>query len=266
MKKIIITASALLASVCALAQQGGLDAETLKQANNPMAHIKTFNVHDYYVTSIYGMPDGVTQNQAMLRYAQPLGRFIIRATMPFVTASNPAMTADDGSLIPSRTESGLGDFNMFVIYDMFKRNGIQIGLGPQVVLPSGTNGMSANKWQAGLSGLFFNSKNEHVQYGGLLQWQASFAGDEDYADVSLLTSQLFFMWQLGGGTYLRSTGVWSFDLHNDTGNIPIGLGIGKVLKVGGAVFNIFAEPQFSVWTYGRQQPRFQTFVGFNTQF
>lgn len=48
--------------------------------------------------------------------------------------------------------------------------------------------------------------------------------------------------------------------------MPVGLGVGKVLKTGGVVFNLFAEPQFTVLAEGIGQPGYQTFVGFNTQF
>lgn len=44
------------------------------------------------------------------------------------------------------------------------------------------------------------------------------------------------------------------------------LGIGKVVKVGTTVFNIFAEPQFTVLREGVGQPEFQFFIGLNTQF
>lgn len=251
----------------ALAQESheGLDTEAIKQANNPMASIKTLNVHNYYISSIHGMPDGVTGNQFMLRYAQPVGRFIIRATMPFVTTSVPSMPNGSG-FSSSSVKSGLGDFNMFVIYDLYKKGGTQVGIGPLVTLPTGTNDQGSEKWQAGLSALVFVSNSAQIQMGGLLQWAASFAGSDDKPDINMLTAQAFFLWQLGKGTYLRSTGVWSFDLENEAGNIPVGLGIGKVIKAGKTVFNIFVEPQYSVFTYGDGQSKFQTFIGFNTQF
>ena len=74
------------------------------------------------------------------------------------------------------------------------------------------------------------------------------------------------MWQLGGGTYLRSTGVWTFDLKSGTYNVPIGFGIGQVVKAGGTVYNIFFEPQFTILHEGTGQPKTQLFAGVNLQF
>lgn len=236
------------------AQQKELDEETLKKANDPMAHTKAFNVHNYIVSNVYGMPD-VGQNQLLFRYAQPLGKILLRGTLPVVTSSAPDVSP----------ESGLGDFNLFAIYSV-DNAGNKFGVGPLITMPTGTNGFSQDKWQAGLAALAFFARNHVFQSGTLLQWEASFAGKDEAKDINLLTAQLFGMWQLGGGTYLRSTGIWSFDLEDGTYNVPLGLGIGKVIKVNKVVFNIFAEPQFSVLAKGEGQPRFQTFVGFNTQF
>ncbi len=232
----------------------GLDAETLKKANDPMAHTKALNLHNYIMPSLYGTD--AQMNQMMIRYAQPIGPVLVRATMPFVVLSEPNMGPT----------TGLGDFNIFGIYAM-ERNGNKFGIGPSITVPTGTEDLGQGKWQAGLSALAFFAKSHILQGGTLLQWQASFAGDEDRADVNLLTAQIFGIWQIGGGTYLRSTGIWSFDLSGSGAyNVPIGLGIGKVVKAGSVVFNIFAEPQFSVLAYGAGQPKFQIFVGFNSQF
>ncbi len=272
MKKIIHLAFALcICLVCSqslMAQeqpqatppaQGGLDDETLKKANDPLAHTKALNVHNYVISSLYGVPDA-SANQLLIRYAQPIGPILLRATMPFVVNNIPNTSPT----------TGFGDFNLFAIYSHELSPGNKIGIGPLITAPTGSHNMGAGKWQAGISALAFLASNRVLQMGSLLQWQASFASTDDgkdRPDVNQLTAQMFFMWQLGGGTYLRSTGIWSFDLTG-TGNynVPIGLGIGKVVKVGGVVFNIFAEPQFSVLASGEGQPRFQTFVGFNTQF
>lgn len=234
----------------------GVDNETLKEANNPMAKLKAFNVHNYIVSSIYGT--NVQQNQFLLRYAQPVGKVLIRATLPFITVSQPDMPPT----------FGMGDLNVFGIYSLPASAGNQFGIGPAITAPTATSDMTGTgKWQVGFAALAFFAKSPQLQVGSLLQWQSSFEGDEDRADISMLTAQCFFIWQIGGGYYLRSTGIWSFNLEDEGNyNVPIGLGVGKVVKVGKVVLNIFAEPQFTVMAEGYGQPKFQTFIGFNTQF
>jgi len=230
------------------------EIETLKRANDPMANAKACNVQDYIVSSLYGLP-GSSINQLLLRYSQPLGKFLLRGTMPFIVSaqeSQPPLT-------------GLGDFNAFAIYNFYNVGGDKLGIGPALVAPTGTNNLAAGKWQGGIAALAFFASSRVIQAGSLLQWQASFAGEDDRPDVSILIPQIFFIWQLGGGFCFRSTGVSTFDLKSGHYSVPIGLGVGKVVKTDHVVFNIFAEPQFTVLARGAGQPKFQTLVGFNTQ-
>jgi hypothetical protein len=233
----------------------GPTEEELKRANDPMANIKALNIQDYIVSKLYGLPDQQL-NQLLVRYSQPIGSFLLRATMPFVTTSADAVSPT----------SGLGDFNLFAIYSFPSNNGIKFGIGPNITFPTGTHDLGSGKWQAGLSALAFLANSKVIQLGSLMQWSGSFAGDANRPDISILTPQIFFIWQLGAGFCLRSTGVWTFNLKNGDYNVPIGLGVGKVIKSGKVVFNIFAEPQFTVLAQGIGQPKYQTFVGFNSQF
>lgn len=229
--------------------------EELKRANDPMANIKAFNLQNYIVSKLYG--SDAQLNQLLFRYSQPVGPVLLRATMPVVTSS-----AGNG-IAPA---TGFGDFNLFAIYSFPTSSGNKFGIGPNITAPTGTHDLGSGKWQVGLSALAFLASSHIIQWGSLLQWQASFAGDDSRPDISLLTSQVFFIWQVGAGFCLRSTGIWSFNLTNGDYNVPIGLGLGKVIKAGKVVFNIFAEPQFTVLAQGLGQPKYQTFVGFNTQF
>ena len=111
----------------------------------------------------------------------------------------------------------------------------------------------------------FIAKSPVFQFGGLITWQTSFAGDEDRNKTNLAAVQPFYFWQLGKGTYLRGAPIWAFDIENDAYHMPLALGIGQVVKVGSTVFNLFVEPQYSVLHKGTQ-PEFQFFSGINLQF
>jgi len=79
-------------------------------------------------------------------------------------------------------------------------------------------------------------------------------------------AQPFLFFQLGGGTYLRTAPLWVFNIEQDTYHIPFGFGIGKVVKSGGTVYNIFIEPQFTILHKGVGQPQFQLYMALNMQF
>ena len=86
-------------------------------------------------------------------------------------------------------------------------------------------------------------------------------------DTNLFVVQYFGFFQMGGGNYLRTAPIMTFNWVNGDYNIPIGLGFGKVFKLkGGNVLNVFIEPQFSIAHDGAGQPEAQLFFGVNTQF
>jgi hypothetical protein len=57
-----------------------------------------------------------------------------------------------------------------------------------------------------------------------------------------------------------------YDFENDNYSVPLGLGIGQVIKKGNTVFNLFIEPQWSVADKGPGWPEWQIFFALNMQF
>ena len=250
---LLILAVTVGAGEVALAQS----EQDMKQANNPLASVTAFNVQNYYIPKLTDLPDE-TANTAWLRYVAPIGRWLFRASLPISTVPIPG----------TESESGLGDLNAFAAYIATPPTSTRmIGVGPLLVAPTATDdALGSDKWQGGAAAVYFDFKSSVIQYGGLVTYQTSFAGDDDAPDTSIAVIQPLVFWQLGKGTYLRSAPAWVFDIENDTYYVPIGFGIGKVVKTGGTVFNIFIEPQFTILHSGVGQPELQIFTGLNMQF
>lgn len=237
----------------------GAGGDAAAQANNPLANTTAVNFHNYYIGEFTGVDeDG---NQFILRAAQPfkLGetQWIARRTLP----TNTYPTADGHT-------TGLGDFNVFAAY-LFetKEPGLSVGLGPQLTAPTATDdALGAGKWSAGFAHVLFDATSPTFQYGYLLTWQTSFAGESDREDVNIGAFQPFTFWQLGNGLYARSTAVMIYDFESDGYTVPLGLGLGKVFPTKSVVYNLFVEPQYSFWDKGDAFPQWQVFLGFNTQF
>lgn len=229
------------------------------QANNPLANMQAFNLHNYYIGEQTGSGDSA--DQFWLRYAMPFklgGDWLLRASLPI----NSFPVAGGGK------ETGVGDLNVFAAYLFDTGNpGISFGLGPQIVAPTATkDALGSGKWSAGFANILFDARSKKVQYGYLLTWSGSFAGEDNRADVSSGAFQPFGMYQLGKGTYLRTTGIWVYDFETNNYSVPLGFGIGKVFKKGKTVYNAFIEPQWSVADKGPGWPEWQVFIGFNMQF
>ena len=161
--------------------------------------------------------------------------------------------------------TGLGDFNAFAAYLIDVGNpAVSFGVGPLISAPTATDdALGSGKWSAGLVNILFNATSPTFMYGYLLTWQASLAGDQDRDHVNVAAFQPILIYQLGGGTYLRSTPIMTYDFANDTYSVPIGLGIGQVWKSDKTLYNLFIEPQVSVADKGAGWPQWQIFVGLN---
>lgn len=236
-------------------------ASAAAQANNPLANMTAFNIQNYYIGELTQSDDSA--NQFWLRYAKPFSvsnaDWIMRASLPVNTYPTPP----DGD-----KETGIGDFNVFAAYLIDTGNpAVSFGIGPQITAPTATEDeLGSEKWSAGFANVLFNASSAQFQYGYLLTWQASFAGDNDRSDVNTGAFQPFAFYQLGKGLYLRSASIWVYNFENDDYSIPLGLGIGQVIKRNKTVFNIFIEPQISVVDRGPGFPEWQIFAGFNMQF
>jgi hypothetical protein len=255
---VTILAVGLVAFVAfpAAAQQEEKPGGDAAEANNPLANMKAFNLQNYYIPELSELDDE-NANYFWLRYAQPLGKWLTRASLPIIR----------GPVGPDETSSGLGDLNIFSAYlfDM-KKPGLNFGVGPQVTLPTGESDFTADKYQLGLAAVLFDASSPKIQWGGLVTWQTDVGGSGNASDTSFLAVQPFYFFQLGKGRYIRGAPIWAFDLENDSYNVPVGLGVGQVMIHGDTVFNFFIEPQFTILDRGPAQPELQILVAVNMQF
>ncbi|WP_439135088.1 hypothetical protein [Pseudomaricurvus sp.] len=230
------------------------------QANNPLANMKSFSFQNYFIGELTESEESA--NQFWMRYAQPFSigesNWLLRASLPVYTLPVDAAGTKD---------SGLSDLNVFASYLFDTGNpGVSFGVGPLLTAPTASEDeLGSEKWSGGFANVLFNATSPKFQYGYLLTWQHSFAGDDDRDDVNAAVFQPFAFYQLGGGTYLRSVPSWLYNFENDSYSVPLGLGIGQVIKQGKTVYNIYVEPQVSVADDGPNQPDWQIFFGFNIQ-
>lgn len=234
--------------------------QDMNAANNPLQPSLGLNLQDAYTGSYYGL-DGADSNTGLLRGIIPHKLFgvpqIFRATLPLVTTP---------SIGPNGRTTNVGDLNIFDLA-LKQVGGVQLGVGPQLTIPTAaSNQTGTGKWQAGLAGAVIAPKSWGL-IGGLLTWQHSFAGSDRRRAQNNLLVQPFFIYNLPGQWYLRSTAAWTWDIEAKTHYIPVGVGMGKVwVDSTGVTYNFFVEPQFTVAHSGAGVPQFQVFLGLNLQF
>jgi hypothetical protein len=250
--------------------------------------MNAINMQDYYDPSLYSIPNAVG-NTMMLRGAVVAGRQIIRGTLPVATlpsgyeiynllppsspigarrtGTDPLNASEAASVVSVDYASGLGDFNIFDMIKLTPEEAhTEFALGPMLIAPTATDrALGAGKWQAGLSGVVIHPLPMGSLVGTLITWQHSFAGHADRSDTNFFTCQTLGTFGIGGGYYIRSSGVMTFDEVNERYLIPLGVGAGKVFKAGNATGNAFIEPQFTIYHQGVGQPTVQIYAGINLQ-
>lgn len=227
------------------------------QANNPLANFVAFNIQNYYIPQLSEL-DNQNANTFWLRYAQPFGKVLFRGSLPISRVPTGLGT----------TTSGVGDFNAFFAYLIDTGNPARsFGIGPQLSFPTASEDETGSgKYQAGVAMVYFDSSSPKFQWGGLVTWQTDFAGDDDRSPTNFLALQPFYFFQLGNGYYIRGAPIWAFNIETDSYHVPVGLGIGKVMKSGNTVYNFFIEPQFTILDKGPGQPEVQLYMAINMQF
>ncbi|WP_413560903.1 hypothetical protein [Bdellovibrio sp. HCB209] len=257
MKAALVSVAVILQIAIAHAE---VSSEDMNNSNNPLTPMAAVNLHDYFQTSVFGTDESL--NTAYLRIASPmmLGGMpqLARMTIPYMPAALET---------PTSTTSGVGDISIFDVFLIGNTGGMQMGVGPLLVMPTASKDETgAGKWQIGAAGVLMYP-NPTGLLGALLTYQHDFAGDSDRPTQNLATLQPFFIYNMPGGFYVRSTGIMMFNWETGDYNVPIGAGVGKVWKLeGGTTVNFFGEPQWTVAHEGQYTPNFQTFVGLNFQF
>ena len=266
MKKIYILAIAFIIGTSFFygqeqeaAQKSGPSDEELAKSNNPLADLIAFNIQYYFRPSLNKV-EGGSAHTTWFRFAIPTGRVLWRLSAPL---ESRAVVNQDTNF----SESGLGDLDLFAAYIIKQDPKLTFGLGPSFSFDTASSdALGTGKNTAGLAAIVFAVPNPQFQGGALVIWRTDVGGDEARADVNLLAIQPFYFWQLGKGLYFRGAPIIPFDLETGDYHVPLGLGLGKVVKIEGVVCNFFMEAQPSVLSRGTGQPNYQIYGALNMQF
>lgn len=231
----------------------------VNEANNPLTPKITINFQDYYVPSIYGLPDR-DSNQFLFRGLIPwkLGDSgqLFRFTAPLATAPT----------FPSGETTGLGDVTLMNFTPFAGPGHMMLAVGPILVLPTGNRNLGSGAWQLGVAGAVVAPQSWGI-LGALGTYQHSLDDTYSGVPVSVATFQPIVNINLPHQFYIRSSAIWTFNLEGDGSYIPVGFGLGRVFDLGGGTtMNAFVEPQYTVWHDGLGAPHWQVFTGVNFQF
>jgi hypothetical protein len=201
----------------------------------------------------YGAPNG----EASFLNIQPVipitvgdWNYINRIIAPLIdTPGQVTGTPEIPNPPPGDGATGLGDINYSLFVSPAKPKGFIWGLGPSIMLPTASDAqLGSEKWSAGPTGVIL-VQPKWGTYGGLVRQLWSFAGDDDRASVNQTLIEPFLNYNLDKGWYLISDMIIIANWQADSSNrwtVPLGGGVGKLLKIGNQAINVRTEAYYNV--------------------
>ena len=201
----------------------------------------------------YGAPNG----EASFLNIQPVlpvtvgdWNLINRIIVPLIdTPGQVAGTPEIPNPPPGDGATGLGDINYSLFVSPAKPKGFIWGLGPSIMLPTASDEqLGSEKWSAGPTGVIL-AQPKWGTYGGLVRQLWSFAGDDDRDSVNQMLIEPFINYNLDGGWYLISDMILTANWNASSGQrwtVPLGGGVGKLLKIGNQAINVRTEAYYNV--------------------
>ena len=223
----------------AVAQES--EGDLAKQALNPVAALISLPIKYDYNTNIGSTEQG---NQSVLT-VQPViplsigadWNLISRTIIPGINQHNlrPGAGTPDGLgdvATGSGTEEGLGDITQQIYFSPKKPtdSGWIWGAGPQVLLPTGGNKMTAGKWGAGPTAVLLKQQNGWT-YGFLVNQIWSVSSDSQKRDYSVSYVQPFLAYTTKMFTTVGINTESTYDWKASQWSVPVNLTLTQILKI-----------------------------------
>jgi hypothetical protein len=161
---------------------------------------------------------------------------ISRTIVPLVDQKLPGV--GDGS------QTGVGDIvqNLFFSPKKPTESGLIWGAGPVFLIPTGTDFISADKWGLGPTVVMLKLDGP-LTYGMLANHIASVGGSGKQA-ISSTFIQPFFTYTMKTATSFTIQTESTYDWKKNQWNVPIGLSMAQILKLGDQPIQISAGPRY----------------------
>lgn len=251
---LFVTAAILLSPAFVLAAEaeaadaeagatGSSDTDLAKKAQNPVADLISVPIQ----TNI-NFSTGAKDKTQTITLVQPVipmpltdeWNVIIRPILPLV---NQPETPRQGRTF------GLGDLNLQMYFTPARPSKVIVGFGPSLIFPTATDDvLGAEQWSAG-PGIVILTMDGPWVYGGLVSQVWSYAGDDDRADVSMMTVQPFLNYNLPDGWYLTTSPVVTANWEastSQTWTVPVGGGAGRIFHIGKQAMNTQVQAFYNV--------------------
>jgi hypothetical protein len=238
----------------------GSQDDLQRELQNPISSVVSLPFQDNWGFGVD--PDDRENNVLLIQPVAPIPltpdwNYIVRPIIPVLSEPIPTNP-------PSRI-NGLGDIDLETFFSPSHPGKFIWGLGPNVVFPSGTNGLSQRQW--GLGPSFVGLVQPKPWTLGILVSQVWGVGERP-ANVPYLNQMSFEPFaalSLGHGWTMNYASPWAVDwsAHGEQWTIPVGFAINKLTRPKGFLPVQYTFGAFDNVVRGAGQPRW--FLRFQVQ-
>ncbi len=234
--------------------QGGSLEEVNKELSNPVSSFWSISLQqNNYLLDIEGKEDRWNSN---LNFQPVLPVSLTRdwnlITRPVVTVFNSVPHPNPRNPADVETTTGFGDTILMEMFAPTPRltGKWLLGIGPTFIFPTASSDYTGQgKWQAGPAAVVGYLSEKWI-LGVFAQNWTSFAGDSNRPDVNQMNLQPIAGLFLPGGWSIGYSGNvlanWKSESSRNVWTVPIGIGIGKVVKLGPVSVKIGLGVQYMV--------------------
>jgi len=214
--------------------------ELAKKTNNPVANLISVPLQLDYDQNIGPTRQGdryqLTDKPVIPISISTDWNLISRTLVPLINQHDVSLG--------SGTQSGIGDITQQIYFSPKAptASGLIWGVGPQALLRTGTDNLSANKWGAGVDAVLL--KQEHGwTYGALANHMWSFGGTGQ-TNISATFLQPFLSFTTKHYTTYGINTESTYEWNTRQWSVPVNMTVTQLLKVGGQALTLQAGARY----------------------
>jgi hypothetical protein len=203
------------------------DLELAEESENPIATLVNVPFQFNFNGAI-----GPFERTQFLLNLQPVIPIRFSRRWALITRWIMPLTGQPDANAPSGTTWGFGDLTSQLFVSLVLPKGVTLGLGTNWVIPTATDSrLGAGKLSLGPAAAIFWQPGPWV-LGFLVTAAWSIAGEAQATPVRNLLVQPFINFNLRHGLFFVTQPQFTGDWRRDTWSVPVGGGIGRVMKIG----------------------------------
>lgn len=217
------------------------DAELAKKTQNPIASLISLPLQFNYDTDI----GPAKQGEKFLLNIQPVIPFSIGTDWNLISRTIVPLISQEDVAPGAGTQSGLGDIQQSLIFSPKKptASGWIWGAGAVLLLRTGSNDLTADKWGLGPTAVFLKQDSGWT-YGALANHIWSVAGDNARSDISSTFVQPFLSYTTKSYTTFGINTESTYNWKSEKWSVPINLSVTQLLKLGGQPMTLSAGARY----------------------